>query len=474
MITYINRAKIEPHPDNPRRELGDLSELTASIRRQGILQNLTVVPIPADELARRECGSTTSKGGQPQSGYRTGVAATAEPGQPTYRLVIGHRRFAASALAGIDELPCVIDYKMSHAEQIAVMMSENMQRNDLTIAERVGGVQMMMDLGMDAGAVADATGISQTSVRRYSRLSALPKSGIAKAERQGATLMQLIDISQIGDDELRSKALETAGTNEYNAVIYRWRAEQAKCDRLPPMRDKLNAFAVEIKNPQGWTWMANYHYSEADVIKEIGAFKPEPDGKYGYLVGPYVVSLYERRQRRDGAAAAAESQRKKEARERLDARKALERELAEGFNGMRDQWITDDFAARGHEDACMRFVLWVLARPEYLGRAEVGGRFDYCMLPERVNGMRTNSLKLAPNEIDAIPGKDMLTALVLIAYDRISEGYLSLMDSAGHYAGGSSAERALELYDRLEAMGYPVSAEERAWLDGTHACYRED
>lgn len=206
MLTYIHRSKIEPHPDNPRKELGDLSELAASIRRQGILQNLTVVPIPADELAGRapgqptgrERGSATSPSNLERSGNMSGVAATAEPGQPTYRLVIGHRRFAASALAGIDELPCVIDDKMSHAEQIAVMMSENMQRNDLTITERVGGVQMMMDLGMDTGEVAGSTGISETSVRRYARLSALPRGGMAKAERQGATLMQMIEIIKEG------------------------------------------------------------------------------------------------------------------------------------------------------------------------------------------------------------------------------------------------------------------------------------
>lgn len=63
MITYIPRSKLEPHPDNPRKDLGDLSELAASIQKQGLLQNLTVVPSP----------DTPDK----------------------YRIVIGHRRFNA-------------------------------------------------------------------------------------------------------------------------------------------------------------------------------------------------------------------------------------------------------------------------------------------------------------------------------------------------------------------------------------------
>ena len=101
MITMIPCSKLEPHPDNPRKELGDLSELTASIRKQGLLQNLTVVPSPDSP--------------------------------DKYRIVIGHRRFSASGIAGLDELPCIIDTKMTYPEQIAVMMSENIQRNDLIV-----------------------------------------------------------------------------------------------------------------------------------------------------------------------------------------------------------------------------------------------------------------------------------------------------------------------------------------------------
>lgn len=69
MITMIPRSKLEPHPDNPRKDLGDLTELAASIKRSGLLQNLTVVPSP----------------GNPEK----------------YRVIIGHRRLAASEIAGL-------------------------------------------------------------------------------------------------------------------------------------------------------------------------------------------------------------------------------------------------------------------------------------------------------------------------------------------------------------------------------------
>ena len=43
-ITYIPIRQLYPHPDNPRKELGDLSELAASIKENGVYQNLTVIP----------------------------------------------------------------------------------------------------------------------------------------------------------------------------------------------------------------------------------------------------------------------------------------------------------------------------------------------------------------------------------------------------------------------------------------------
>ena len=43
-IVMIPVAQLEHHPENPRKDLGDLSELTESIRKNGVMQNLTVVP----------------------------------------------------------------------------------------------------------------------------------------------------------------------------------------------------------------------------------------------------------------------------------------------------------------------------------------------------------------------------------------------------------------------------------------------
>jgi ParB family chromosome partitioning protein len=119
-IIYLNRSQLEPHPDNPRKDLGDLEELRESIREHGIMQNLTV--IPTDDTLEH------------------------------FRILIGHRRFAASE-GILTELPCVMVEDLTDREQVGIMLMENMQRTDLTYIEQAHGFQLMLDLGDNAPTV---------------------------------------------------------------------------------------------------------------------------------------------------------------------------------------------------------------------------------------------------------------------------------------------------------------------------------
>ena len=122
--------QLKPHPDNPRKDVGDVTELSQSIKQNGIFQNLTVIP-----------------------------------DDDTYMVVIGHRRLAAAKAAGLTELPCMV-VEMDEREQISTMLLENMQRNDLTIWEQAQGFQMMLDLGETESDIAEKTGFSKTTVRQ--------------------------------------------------------------------------------------------------------------------------------------------------------------------------------------------------------------------------------------------------------------------------------------------------------------------
>ena len=58
-LTYIPIDELYPHPDNPRKDLGDLTELADSIKVKGVLQNLTV--IPGHRLTKEEWIETAKK-----------------------------------------------------------------------------------------------------------------------------------------------------------------------------------------------------------------------------------------------------------------------------------------------------------------------------------------------------------------------------------------------------------------------------
>jgi len=437
MITMIPRSKLEPHPDNPRKNLGDLSELSASIAKQGLLQNLTVVPSPDD------------------------------PGK--YRIVIGHRRFAASEKAGLDELPCSIDEKMTYPEQIAVMMSENIQRNDLTVTERVGGVQMMLDLGMDVAEIAGNTGISDTTVRRYAKLAKLNRGNMSAAESRGATLMQFAEISEIEDEALRDEALASVGTNNYHHIMWKARNARDRKQRLPLMLEKLNEFAERIEQSE-WgkhSYVETYRFSDESAYTKIS--RPKARASYAYTVEESTITLYEVRPPVDDA----KEQAKREAAERMKKRANHERDIASSFKEMRDAYMAT-LSLKGHDEAAKRFVLWVLTRSSYLSGAMVGGMFDQACLADRAEKPEsyTGSIVVNADEINGIPEKKLLLGMVLVAYDRISNRDMTLLDRySGKPKDPSNTSDIRGLYLYMEALGYPVSTEEREWLNGTHECF---
>ena len=174
-IVMINRSKLQPHPDNPRKDLGDLTELADSIAEHGIMQNLTVVPFG-------DC----------------------------YRVLIGHRRLEASK-GIIDELPCVIADNLTDREQVGIMLVENMQRSDLTYIEQAHGFQMMLDLGDTVESISKKTGFSKTTVKHRLAINELDLEALKKAsEFFQPTISDFIELEKVKDLEKRNEILEDA------------------------------------------------------------------------------------------------------------------------------------------------------------------------------------------------------------------------------------------------------------------------
>ena len=244
MMQYIEISKIYPHPDNPRKDLGDLTELAESIKKQGILQNLTVVPW-FSEITR----------------------APADDGKMDghYIAVIGHRRLAAAKLAGLIEVPCVIS-DMKPREQVATMLLENIQRSDLTVWEQAQGFQMMLNFGDSVNDIAERTGFSETTVRRRVKLLALDQDKFKKSVERGATLLDYAELDKIKDVELKNHVLDKIGTPNFKYELDRAVDKERSAENTAKIIVLLGQFATQTDNSSGMQYVTSYYPSRDDRI----------------------------------------------------------------------------------------------------------------------------------------------------------------------------------------------------------------
>ena len=210
-LVYIPIVMLSPHPDNPRKDLGDLTEMAESIKTNGVMQNLTVVPnIQTTDEYDRLLDSDEKY----SAAYRNHAISHAFDGG--YTVVIGHRRLAASELAGLTELPCVV-VSMTYKEQITTMMTENAQRVDLTVFEQAQCFrQMTMDLGMSVDTISKQTGFSPTTVRRRLKLCEYDQETLKAVSGRQISMADFEQLEKIDDPKLRNKALKEIGTANFN------------------------------------------------------------------------------------------------------------------------------------------------------------------------------------------------------------------------------------------------------------------
>ena len=133
----LNINDIEPNRDQPRKHFDEaaLSELADSIALHGVIQPLLVRPI--------------SDGG--------------------YQLIAGERRWRASRLAGLTEVPVVIR-EMTDSEAMELALIENLQREDLNPIEEAEGYKLLMDTySLTQSEAAERVGKSRPAVANAMR-----------------------------------------------------------------------------------------------------------------------------------------------------------------------------------------------------------------------------------------------------------------------------------------------------------------
>jgi ParB family chromosome partitioning protein len=179
--THVGRLipidKLDPNPDQPRTEIGDLTDLTASISEKGVLEPLLVKPM----LGR-------------------------------WMIIAGERRWRAATAAGLTELPCIeMDVDESAVAEIALI--ENMQRKDLTPWEEADGLRALCErFGYTHEDVARKVGKSRSTVTEALSIASLPKEirDICRSSEITSKSLLLQIVRQPDDESMRTMAEQIA------------------------------------------------------------------------------------------------------------------------------------------------------------------------------------------------------------------------------------------------------------------------
>lgn len=220
---------LTPHPDNVRGQLGDLRDLTRSIRAVGVLEPLIITP------------ATKDQDHDDQDQDRTGE----------WWILAGHRRHAAALAAEVDTVPCIIRADLTGTvSTITTMWTENTQRRDLTATEAAAAVEQLALAGLSDTAIARTLGATRGQVTKQRTLAA-SDTAMATVDRYDLTLEQALIVADFDDDpdavkNLVACAVETPRRFDHLASQLRQRRDDAAA--YAAKIDELQAQGLRILN----------------------------------------------------------------------------------------------------------------------------------------------------------------------------------------------------------------------------------
>ena len=155
----IRVDEIRPNPEQPRKALGDLRELTESVREKGVLEPLLVRFISSEGC---------------------------------FYIISGERRYHAARAAGLREVPC-IEKSVDDAETLEIALIENIQRKDLTAFEEAEGLhRLATQFEYTHEDMAKKIGRARSSVTETLSLRNIPEVLRKKCVENGVTSKSLL------------------------------------------------------------------------------------------------------------------------------------------------------------------------------------------------------------------------------------------------------------------------------------------
>lgn len=308
-IKLINTSLIDPHPDNPRKNIGDVTDLANSIKANGLLSPLSVVP----------------------NGER-------------FRVIAGHRRLAACKQAGTGAVPCFV-LQLDPLQQLEAMITENCQREQLTALEEADAIQGMLDLGATTASVAHRLGRSADYVRdRAKAASVKTEVRATRDDFSQLTIGQLVAIARYdGQPDRQKKLAQAAGTSNFDYILRNIERD----DRDRQWIESLAALLVESDN--GFNLIPDPPYSNPEW-RYLGCMSPStgtPEEAIEKIreQNPAAVSIHTVSQqvylwaRRDHAADDEKEARRAAEQAERDARRQALEEYAAASADKRMAWL---------------------------------------------------------------------------------------------------------------------------------------
>lgn len=219
--------KIEPNPEQPRTEFGDLTELTASIREKGVLEPLLVQP----------------------------------KGSGRWMIIAGERRWRASNLAGLTEVPCIeLDIDDHGVAEIALI--ENLQRKDLTVWEESDGLASLRErFGYTHDDIAKKISKSRSTVTELMAIAGLPAEIRKRCIESGInSKAALLEVARQFDEAAMVEYLDGLRNGSV-----RPKKDRQKLSNVTPRAEQSTAAARSSANPD----THSFKYSAFDDSFEI-------------------------------------------------------------------------------------------------------------------------------------------------------------------------------------------------------------
>lgn len=430
MITNIEVTKLLQHPDNPRKSIGDVTELAESIKARGILQNLTVVP--------------------------------AENGM--YTVIIGHRRLAAAKQAGLTEVPCAV-VDMDYKTQLSTMLLENMQRSDLTVYEQAQGMQMMFNLGVPVAEIVEKTGFAETTVRKRLKIATLPTEQMQQAVERGGKLEDYVQIADIKDAEERRELLKVVGTRDFEFSLTRAKKRQVEAEKTPLVKAELKSIGAKAVKNQ--IYSSAYEWIERCEIADWkeGTFKKPKNKEELFWEISYGTAYLMRKK----AKVPKKKEKKSECEQRIDSANRELKRLTKTAYECRVNFIRSFTAIEKHKETIIKWLVMFAGR-------DITDYYTY-------NRVYINS-EIGADEkayyVDAPKWRQFIAedkrAPIVVAYALAGDDENGGYYTAGWYASNKSKQapqhkenQSLDrIYEFLSELGYEMSETELQLQSGEH------